>query len=470
MNRPFLEQCRIAIGDKHVLTDADRAAWCRDWTGKYQSDPLAVLRPKTTEEVAAVMRLADQNRVPVVPISGNTGLTGGATAGPDTLLLSLDRMTRIREIRPNARLAIVDAGVVLETLHMAAAERDLTFPMTFGAKGSARIAGMLSTNAGGSNVLRYGNMRDLCLGVEVVLPNGEILDLMRELHKDNSGYDLKNLFIGAEGTLGVITGAVLKLTPTPRAYATAMVALPTLAAALQLLNRLQTETGGAVEAFEYMPAAYFDRHCALHPETRPPFAERHDVNILIEIGAMATRDATPDEAGQIPVMAQLEALLAEGFEAGLVQDAVIATNAAQRAEMWARREAAAEICLSRTPLVNNDIALPLDQVAPFFDAISEALSRLDSGAETLSVAHLGDGNIHFCVYPTDAALCDAVMEAVEDVVVALGGSFSAEHGIGLSKLPSMRRRKSPVALTVMQQIKAALDPKGIMNPGKLLPD
>ncbi|MDA5093311.1 FAD-binding oxidoreductase [Aliiroseovarius sp. KMU-50] len=470
MSTSHIEELRAAIGSKYVLEGEARGPWCHDWTHIYSGDPLAVLRPGSTEDVAAVMRLAHDTGTPVVPVSGNTGVTGGGCALSGSLVLSLDRMNRIHDIRSEALLVRVEAGVILETLHAVVSGHGLTFPMTFGAKGSAMIGGMLSTNAGGSNVLRYGNMRDLCLGIEVVLPNGDVLNLMSELRKDNSGYDLKNLYIGAEGTLGVITGAVLKLVPTPKAFATAMVSVPGLSEALGLLNHLQTGTGGAVEAFEYMPAAYFARFEELYPDSRPPFAESHEVNLLIEIGALAARDATPTEDGSLPITTYLEELLAECFEEGRVIDAVIAQNATQRAEMWARREAAAEVTLSRRPLVNNDIALPLDQIEAFFSQMAERLEGIDPDADALSVAHLGDGNIHFTVYPSGSSLCDPIMEAVEDVATAMGGSFSAEHGIGLSKLPSMRRRKDPVALRVMHQLKAAMDPKGIMNPGKLIPD
>ncbi|WP_421701416.1 FAD-binding oxidoreductase [Aliiroseovarius sp.] len=444
------------------------APWASDWIGKYKGAPLCVVRPGSTEEVARIMAQAHETGTPVVPVGGNTGLSGG-THAEGAIALSLDRMRTIREIKPAARLAIVEAGVVLEQLHEAVSEHGLSFPMTFGAKGSCTLGGMLATNAGGSNVLRYGNTRDLCLGLEVVLPDGEVLNLMSELHKDNTGYDLKDLFIGAEGTLGVITGAVLKLSPTPRAFATAMVAAPGLDEALGLLNRLQEATGGAVEAFEYMPGAYVDAHIA-KTGARAPFEARHEVNILVEIGATAPRDAVPGPDGSIPVAAYLEEVLGEMLEQGGVLDAVIAQTDAQRAEMWARREAAAAVCLGRQPLVNNDISVPLDQVGAFFTRMESVLPRLDPGAEALSVAHLGDGNIHYTVYPTDTALSDTVTQAVEDVVAELGGSFSAEHGIGLSKKPSMARRKNPVALRVMRQIKAALDPKGIMNPGKVLPD
>lgn len=456
------------LGPKYVLTGPDMAPWTSDWIGKYTGAPLCVVRPESTDEVARIMALAHETGTPVVPVGGNTGLSGGAHA-EGAIALSLDRMRAIREVRPAARLAIVEAGVVLEALHDAASEHGLRFPMTFGAKGSCTLGGMLATNAGGSNVLRHGNTRDLCLGLEVVLPDGEVLNLMSELHKDNTGYDLKDLFIGAEGTLGVITAAVVKLSPTPRAFATAMVAAPGLDEALGLLNRLQEATGGAVEAFEYMPGAYVDVHMAM-TGARAPFADRHETNILVEVGATAPREALPGADGAIPVVANLEEVLGDLLEQGDVLDAVIAQNDSQRAEMWARRESAAEVCLGRMPLVNNDISVPLDQVGAFFARMDNVLPKVDPGAEALSVAHLGDGNIHYTVYPTDAALNDAVMQAVEDVVAELGGSFSAEHGIGLSKKPSMARRKDPVALRVMRQVKAALDPKGIMNPGKVLPD
>ncbi len=386
-------------------------------------------------------------------------------------MLSLARMNRIEEIRPSARIAVVQAGVVLDSLHGAVAEHGLSFPMTFGARGSCMIGGMLSTNAGGSNVLRYGNMRDLCLGLEAVLADGRVLDLMSALHKDNTGYDLRDLFIGAEGTLGVITRAVLKLVAAPRAFATAMVATAGLGEALALLNRLQEATGGAVEAFEYMPGSYIARHLALHPEARPPFAAPHEVNILVEVGTTSVREAAPGADGAVPLVGHLEQVLAGLMEEGAVLDAVIARSEAERAEMWARREAAAEVMLSHPHRVDTDIALPLDGVADFLARMEAVLGEIAPGAGHSEVAHLGDGNIHFSVLlpGPDAALAEAITERVEDEVKRLGGTFSAEHGIGLSKKGSMARRKDPVALDVMRALKAALDPEGRMNPGKVLP-
>ena len=457
------------VGAAHVLMGADMAPFSRDWLGKYTWKPQAVVRPANTDEVSQVMRVSGRAGLAVVPVGGNTGLAGG-TRADGAVMLSLARMKRVRNINPRARIAVVEAGVVLSDLHDAVAEHGLSFPMTFGARGSCMIGGMLSTNAGGSNVLRYGNTRALCLGLEVVLADGRVLDLMSALHKDNTGYDLKDLFIGAEGTLGVITGAVLKLVPAPRAYATAMVALPGLAPALDLLNRLQEATGGAVEAFEYMPAAYFDRLVELHPELGPPFAP-HPVNILVELGATAARDATPQEDGSVPIVSYLEQVLAGLLEEGAIKDAVVARTETQRSAMWAAREAAAEVMISYTQRVDTDIALPLDGVAEFLARMEAILPALDPGASHTEVAHLGDGNIHYSVVMSreDAQLREAITERVEDEVRALGGTFSAEHGIGISKLGSMRRRKDPVALDVMRAVKAALDPEGRMNPGKVLP-
>lgn len=455
-------------GVTEVLTGADMAPWSQDWTGQYRWTPLCVARPRDTAEVSAVMRLAHDSGTPVVPVSGHTGLSGG-TEGEGAIMLSLDRLDGIEDIRPQARLARVGAGVILSDLHAAAAAHGLAFPMTFGAKGSARLGGLLATNAGGSNVLRYGNTRDLVLGLEAVLADGHVVDLMSELHKNNTGYDLRHLLIGSEGTLGIITRAVVKLVPQPRAFATAMVAAQSVDAALTLLNRLQDITGGAVEAFEFMPRAYMDAYAALRPEAQAPFAEPHEVNILVELGATAPRDAALGPDGSVPLSGLLEDALGTLFEEGLVIDAAVATSEAQRAAFWARREAAAELSLARKPCVVNDVAVPLDKVQTFLEQAEERVARVDHKADAMVVAHLGDGNVHYAVRVTDATLVTPVMETVEDLVRTLGGTFSAEHGIGRSKLGSMARRKDPVALDMMRAIKTALDPKGILNPGKLLP-
>jgi FAD/FMN-containing dehydrogenase len=466
----IVEALRAELGAAQVLTGADAARYGRDWMGGYVTQPLAVVRPASRDEVAAVLRLASAARVPVVPVSGNTGLVGG-TAAEGALMLSLERMNRIREIRSTARTAIVEAGVILSALHDAAEAQGLHFPLWFGARGSAMIGGALSTNAGGSNVLRYGSTRGLVLGLEVVLADGRVLDLMSELHKDNSGYDLRDLFIGAEGTLGVITAAVVKLVPRPAAWATATVACDSLDQALVLLNRLQEATGGMVEAFEYMPRGYMTRLGEVRPDLGQPFAQIQDVTILVELGATAPRDCAPGPDGAVPVVTLLETTLGEMFEKGLLVDAVVAQSETQRRMMWARREAAAEVARSYPIIVDTDVAVPLDRVAEFLRNADARLQGLDPGAQALVVAHLGDGNLHYTALPSrnDPALKDAIREAVEDVVLNLQGSFSAEHGVGLSKLGSMARRKDKVALEVMRSLKAAFDPLGILNPGKVLP-
>ncbi len=466
----MLERLREIIGAANVLTGEDMAGYDADWSGHKRGTPLAVLRPGSAEEISQIVKLANETGTPIVPQAGNTGLTDATDAG-GALLLSVGRMNKIREIRPSGRIAIVEAGAILASIHDAVADHGLIFPLFFGARGSAMIGGALSTNAGGSNVLRYGNTRDLCLGIEAVLPNGDIVDLMRELHKDNSGYDLRHLLIGAEGTLGIITAAVIKLHPAPLANATAMVAVPSVSDALDLLNRLQQETGGAVQAFEYMPRAYMETYLELSAAHREPFEGRHGVNIMVEVGAIAPRDAAPDASGQIPIAAHLEEVLTTLFEEGAILDAVVAQNEAQRREMWARREAAAEVITLHEPYADRDIAVPVDRMQTFLDEVAAIIARIDPGARDVSVAHLGDGNLHLGVFPTrpDPALCTQIGNAVEDAALALGGSFSAEHGIGLSKRASMARYKSPTALAAMHAIKAALDPNGIMNPGKVLP-
>jgi FAD/FMN-containing dehydrogenase len=459
-----------ALGAENVLSGPDTVRFTKDWTGKYTSNPIAVARPANTDEVAQTLRIAAAFNTPVIPVSGLTGIVGGAMTNGG-LMLSVERLNKIRAINPSARTATAEAGVILTSLHEAADAHNLYFPLWFGARGSAMIGGVLSTNAGGSNVLRYGSTRALCLGLEVVLADGRVLNLMTALHKDNSGYDLKDLFIGAEGTLGVITAAVMKLVPKPSAYATAVLSVRSLPDALTLLNTLQEVTGGAVEAFEFMPKTYMQRLAAARPDVRQPFTPMPDVTILLEIGVTSPRDATPNQDGSLPVIAQLETTLSDLMAEGTVLDVQIAQSEQQRRAMWHIRELAAEITYARKPAIDTDVSLPLDQIDTFLTRIHVRLPVLDAGADTLTVGHLGDGNLHFTVFPTrdDPALADAVITAIEDEVQALNGSFSAEHGVGLSKRASMARRKDPVALDVMRSLKTALDPENRMNPGKILP-
>lgn len=469
-NMSIIEELKKVLGDQNVLTGTDKERYSSDWLGQYSFEPLCVVRPASTQEVSKVVRLASAAQVNIVPVGGNTGLNGG-THSDNAISISMERMNNIHEIRVNSKIAIVDAGVILANLHNVVNENDLMFPLTFGARGSATIGGVLSTNAGGSNVLKYGNTRDLVLGVEIVLPNGEIMNLMSELHKDNSGYCLRDLVIGAEGTLGIITQAVLKLFPRPKAYATAMVAVNSLDTALSLLNELQDGTGGAVAAYEYMPKRYIQGHMELSSASRRPFKEDYEHLVMVELETTVELFSQCGDDGQVLLSGELERILDRNLDKGLILDAHIAQNEEQRLIMWERREAAAEISLLKTPLINNDIAVPLDKISKFLTIMEKKLPELDPDADVLIVSHLGDGNVHYTVWPSrdDEQHKDKIMEAIENVVLSLGGSFSAEHGIGLSKLSSMERRKDRVALDVMRQIKHAIDPEGIMNPGKVLP-
>ena len=467
----LLDQIRADLGAKYVVTGTDAEAWTRDWMNVYHWQPLAVVRPASTEQVQAIARACSAAGVAMVPVGGNTGLTG-ATKAQDAVMISLDRMNAIREIKPNAQVAIVESGAILDSIHQAVDVHNLVFPLFFGARGSAMIGGNLSTNAGGSNVLRYGNTRDLCLGLEVVLADGRVMNLMSELRKDNTGLNLKHMFIGAEGTLGIITAAVVRLYRKPLAYVTAMVGLRALEDSLPLLNRLQNETGGGVEAFEYMPRHYIERHMDKIESALEPFDDMHEVNILVEVATTRASDLEQDWSGTPKLQAILETALMDMIEAGSAQDVVIAQNEAQRRVMWERRESAAEITVGVPGSIDTDVAVPLDDVPAFLQQVSARVQEIDPDGQEFYISHLGDGNLHYTFYPSDTSgvFKEPITEAIEDVVLALNGSFSAEHGIGLSKRNSMARRKDPVALEMMRAIKSAFDPANLMNPGKVYPD
>lgn len=475
----LIGELKDIVGAANCLAgDDERGRYEADVTRQHVGRSLAVVRPGSTAEVAAVMRLANRTKTPVVPLSGNTGLSGGGSVGGDgdTIILSLERMNAILSINKASRIATVEAGVVLADLQAAVEAEGLVFPLMFGSRGSCMIGGNLSTNAGGSNVVRYGNTRALVLGLEAVMPDGEVLDLMSELRKDNTGYDLKDLLIGAEGTLGVITGAVVQLFAAPKAYATAMVSVPDIAIGLDILHRLQAASGGGVEAFEYMPRDYFRNLRVVDPKSPVFIPEDAEIGIMIEVAATSDRDAMPDADGAVPIAEVLTGVLGELMESGAVLDATVAQNEAQRGQMWKSREMAFMAAVHRGPVISTDVAVPLDRVDDFLIRADAAILGELPNAEFINVAHLGDGNLHYTILPDasapgpiDEAVADKVHTLVEDVVAELGGSFSAEHGIGLHKLGSMRRRKNPVALQVMRAIKAALDPNNIMNPGKTIP-
>jgi FAD/FMN-containing dehydrogenase len=470
----FMDALASNLDVRRILTDpSDMNGYLTDWTGKYRGDAVAVLLPASTAEVAAIVKTCAEHGVAITPQGGNTGLSGGGVPldGGPSVVLSLARMQVIREVNAAARTATVEAGVVLERLHVAADEAELVFPLTFGAKGSCTIGGNLATNAGGSNVVRYGNARELCLGIEAVLPDGTIVNALSGLRKDNTGYDLRNLLIGSEGTLGVITSAVVKLFRKPRTRATAFVAAANLGAALHLLNRMQDVTGGLVEAFEYMSAEITSLVCEHASNIRQPLATIAETGVLIEIASSRDSDAEPTGDGTTALQALLQAVLMETLEEGLILDAAIASSERQRHDLWRLRESVLEAIMANGPARFLDISLPLDRVAEFVTRMDcEAVGR---GFQPLTVGHLGDGNLHYSLSAATgqhwvSLPVDEITAMALDLVAEMSGSFSAEHGIGQSKRQELRDRKNPGALAAMRRIKTAMDPRGLFNPGKVL--
>jgi len=434
--------------------------------GRWQGQAGLLLRPGTTDEVATVVRMAHEARVPVVPYGGGTGLVGGqiAAAGPAPVLLSLERMRAVRGVWSEENVMVVEAGAILSDIHDAASEVDRVFPLTIAAKGSAQIGGNLATNAGGVNVLRYGNARDLCLGVEAVLPNGGIFNGLKRLRKDNSGYDLRNLLIGSEGSLGLITAAALKLFPKPSSEGTALTVVPSPEAALSLLALARDHLGEGISAFELMHRIGLEFLNETMPDMRLPFADLPDWFVLIDIGL--ARGLDPAGA--------LEALFAEALDKGLASDGLIAQSDAQRQAFWAVRESIPEANRRVGSISSHDISVPLSLVSDFIARGNEAIAGLGS-YRVNCFGHLGDGNLHYNVFPPKGETRDAyvaqrdvIKRTVHDLVHEMGGSVSAEHGVGRLKVEDLERYGDPAKLSAMRAIKAALDPHGILNPGVIL--
>jgi D-lactate dehydrogenase (cytochrome) len=459
---------RIA-GDKHVLTDArDTAAYATDWRKRYLGVPLAVVRPGSTAEVAAIVKACAETRTAIVPQGGNTGLCGGATpdASGEQIVVSLGRMNRIRAIDPLNNTMTAEAGCVLVSLQQAADEADRLFPLSLAAEGSCAIGGNLSTNAGGVQVLRYGNTRELVLGLEVVLPSGEVWDGLRGLRKDNTGYDLKHLFIGAEGTLGIITAAVLKLFPKPRAQATAVAALQTPRDALKLLEHVQAHCGDRLTGFELISAICIELVRKHFPRVPAPFAASYPQYALIELS---------DTQGGPAVGEMLEATLADAIESGLALDAVVAASVEQAKNLWALRENVSEAQAAEGQNIKHDISIPISRIGDFIAATDARLAQAFPGIRMVTFGHLGDGNLHYNVTHPEGgdeaafiARTEEVNRVVHDSVAEFGGSISAEHGIGQYKRGELVRYKSAVELELMRAVKRAIDPLGLMNPGKVL--
>jgi FAD/FMN-containing dehydrogenase len=465
----LIETLRALVGDAGLITDPQEVRpFAIDWRKRYFGKPLAVVKPASTAEVAAVMRLCAATRTAVVPQGGNTGLCGGCT--PDAtgaqIVLNLSRMNRVRAVDAVNNTITVEAGCVLANLQQAAAAAGRLFPLSLAAEGSCEIGGNLSTNAGGTAVLRYGNARDLLLGLEVVLPDGQVWDGLRGLRKDNTGYDLKQLFVGAEGTLGVITAAVLKLFPQPRARATALVALASPASALQLLSHMQGACADRLTGFELMSALCLSLVAKHYPATRLPFAQSHPQYVLLELS---------DTASGASLDAALHEALAEASERGLALDAVVATSAAQAAALWALRENIPEAQVHEGKQIKHDVSVPISRIAEFISVTDAELQRAFPGVRMVTFGHLGDGNLHYNIAPPAGGGDDAFMahsgevsRVVHDSAARFAGSISAEHGLGQYKRDEILRYKSPLEMELMRRIKAALDPQGIMNPGKVL--
>ena len=461
------------LGPQAVLTTpADTAAYTEDWRGLYGGAAACVVLPSSTEQVAAVVRAANEAGVPVLPQGGNTSLCGGAVPeadGPPPVIVSLARMRRVRAIDPANNSMEVEAGCVLAAVQQAAAEHGRLYPVSLGAEGSCQIGGNIATNAGGTGVLRYGNTRDNVLGLEVVLPDGRVWDGLYRLRKNNTGLDLKHLFIGSEGTLGIITAAMLKLHPLPAVHATAWFAVPHPQAALAMLGRFQQRCGGVLSAYEVMNDEQLQAVLEHVAERRSPLAGRHAWHVIAELS---------DSAGEEVLQAALQEVLAQGLAAGEVRDAAVASSHAQRATLWEIRHSVSEANKKAGIGLNTDCAVPVSAVPAFIERATAAAHAILPDVPIIVVAHFGDGNVHFIpLVPFDRwnALPDReatglqVKHAIDQVAYTLGGTFSAEHGIGQVLTGAMTLFKPAVELEMMRGIKSLLDPRGLFNPGRLLP-
>jgi FAD/FMN-containing dehydrogenase len=470
MPSSLLDAIRIVVGDRGLLTEAaDTAPYSEDWRRLYQGRTSAVIRPGTTQEVADVIRLCAATGTPVVPQGGNTSMVGGAVPNEDgsELVLSTARLNRIRDLDAIDMTLTIEAGVTLKAAQTAAAEAGCLLPLSISSEGSAQIGGVLAVNAGGNNTVRYGNARDMVLGLEVVLPDGAIWNGLRRLRKDNTGYCLRQLFVGSEGTLGIITAAVLKLSPQPRETAVALCSVSSPDAALTLFSRFQAHDAASINAFELMSGlgmSFVLRHI---PGAVLPLEQSAPFYVLVEL-------ASPrPNAG---LRAMLEQVLEQALEQEIVLDAAIAESDAQRAAIWRLREEHSEAQKREGASVKNDISVPVSQVPAFMRKATAACEALMPDIRAVPFGHMGDGNIHFNLEQpegSDAAWFmaqdHAIMDAVNAVVREFGGSFSAEHGIGKLKPYMMPDWRGGAELSIMQRIKGALDPAGIMNPGKVLP-
>ena len=464
----LVESLRGIVGAAHLLTDGDLSGYEIDWRKRYRGRALAVVRPGSTAEVADVVKACAGNGTAIVTQGGNTGLVGASVpdASGAQLLLSLTRLNKVRRLDAENLTLTLDAGCILQTVQQTAADAGLLFPLSLAAEGSCTIGGNLATNAGGTQVLRYGNARDLCLGLEVVTAEGEVWDGLSGLRKDNTGYDLRDLFIGSEGTLGVITGATLKLYPQPAAVTTALATLPSLEAAVGLLQLAQARLGSGLTGFEVMALYALGLVRKHFPQLAQPLPEA-PWTVLLE---------QSDNEGETHAQALFEALLETALERGLIVDAAVASNTLQSNAMWHLRESIPMAQSVEGLNIKHDIALPVSSITRFVADTDAALLQAFPGVRLVNFGHLGDGNLHYNVQAPEGMDGErflrerekAVNTVVYDALAAHGGSISAEHGIGALKRDELARRKSPVALKMMRAIKRALDPHTLMNPGRVL--
>ena len=469
-NEGLLTRLGECVGERHVLTQADDVApFLTDWRGRYTGSAHAVVRPADTSQVSAVLRLCHDLGVGVVPQGGNTGLCGGATPrqGENAIVLALDRLNLIRRIDPVDSTLVADAGCTLAQIQRAAADVDRLFPMSLASEGSCQIGGNIATNAGGVHVVRYGNMRQQVLGLEVVLPDGTVWNGLRTLLKDNTGYDLKQLFIGSEGTLGVITAAALRLVPRPRQRVVAWLAVSSPAAALSLLAAARDRLGERVSAFELISRNALDVVLRHIPGARAPLSRSSDWSVLLEVA---------DVAQEAPLDAILERLAGDAFEAGWVVDAAVATSIAQCDALWALRESISEAQRIEGVSIKHDVSLPVSGIPAFLASAERALAERFPWVRIVAFGHMGDGNLHYNISAEDAARnevlvaqTEVVNRCVHDLVAGFDGSISAEHGIGQLKREEIARYKPEIELELMRAIKRAVDPHDVMNPGKVLP-
>ncbi|HET9628868.1 MAG TPA: FAD-binding oxidoreductase [Novosphingobium sp.] len=467
----FLSAAQALLGPRGLVTDPDLLApWLTDWRGRFTGRALALASPASTADVAAVVRLCGEHGVPIVPQGGNSGMSGGATpdAAGGSLLLSLRRMDKVRRYDAESRRITCEAGMILENLHHAAEAEGLRFPLTLGGKGSATVGGLISTNAGGTQVLRHGSMRAQVLGIEAVLADGSVYDALIPLKKDNRGFDLKQLLIGSEGTLGIVTAATLALVPAVAERVVAWCAVPSLQVARKLLLHCDAALGTALEGFEVMPRASVEAVLDYLPTARAPLPGEHAWHVLIE--------AVADKTGAAVLREQVEAAIAGAFAAGLVEDAVFSANEAQAEAFWTIRDSVAPAERAKGPAMQHDISVPVELMPDFVDHASARVEEAFPGVEAIAFGHMGDGNVHFhAIAPAGSDYVSwqettgkEISSLVNDMVTEWGGSISAEHGIGQLKVAELERLGDPVALALLRQVKQALDPRGLLNPGKVV--